>query len=83
MGGPDKLPDVPRIGEAMIFRCVMSQAERVDAALCKGDIPEVRARRGAVTCSPQCSQERRRQLRLQLARRKCRYCGRPLRRSAG
>lgn len=69
----DKLPDeVTRIDEAVIFRCVM----------CAGDIPQERARRGSVTCSRWCSQERRRQLRLQLAQRKCRYCGRPLRRSA-
>lgn len=49
--------------------------------LCRAEIPEARERRGAVTCSPEHSKEFRRQKRAEHAKRFCRLCGRPTRKS--
>jgi len=64
------------------LRCVMSTEERVLARTCLGDIPEARARRGAVTCSPECFSEYRRLRRNKAAEKACRLCGRAFRRSS-
>jgi hypothetical protein len=47
--------------------------------LCRAEIPEKRARRGAVTCSPAHHQEYRGQRRSERALRFCRLCGRKAR----
>jgi len=60
----------------VLTRCVMSLPERVQIGACLGYIPESRRRRGSHFCSRECHQEYRRQMRQELAKRKCRYCGR-------
>ncbi len=66
----------------MKLRCVMSAPERIQAGQCLGDIPEQRARRGGVTCSPECFLEYRRLRRNKAAEKACRLCGRAFRRSS-
>ena len=56
--------------EPMITYCI----------LCRAEIPEKRARRGAITCSPDHQQEYRRQRRSERALKFCRLCGRKARR---
>jgi hypothetical protein len=51
--------------------------------LCRGEISEKRARRGAITCSKDHQQEYRRQRRNERALWKCRLCGRRARRPKG
>ena len=60
----------------MKLRCVLSLPERIAEGKCLGDIPESRARRKGVTCSPECFREYRLQKREELAKRKCKGCGR-------
>jgi hypothetical protein len=48
--------------------------------LCRAEMNEKRARRGAVTCSPDHQQEYRRQRRSERALKFCRLCGRKARR---
>ena len=66
----------------MTPRCIMSLPDRVDAGLCRGEIPEDRVRKKAVTCSNDCQREYRRLRRGQAAEAKCRLCGRRFRHSA-
>jgi len=47
--------------------------------LCKSEIDPARARRGGVTCSPECAQELNRLRRAMSAETKCRLCGRRFR----
>jgi hypothetical protein len=63
----------------MEFRCIMATTERLEQGICQGNIPELRVRRGAVTCSPECFAEYRLQKRQVLAKYKCRWCGHRLR----
>jgi len=44
--------------------------------LCKSEIPAVRQRRGAATCSVECQRELRRQRRSERTLMFCRLCGR-------
>jgi hypothetical protein len=47
--------------------------------LCRGEIDPARARRGGVTCSPECARECSRLKRHLSAETKCRLCGRRFR----
>jgi hypothetical protein len=64
-----------KAGGTIRHRCVMATEDRLNLMLCKGDIPEDRAHRGAETCSPQCQADRRRLRRWENSKGSCRYCG--------
>jgi hypothetical protein len=61
------------------FFCVMASAARIAAGECLHVIPEKRAKKSCHFCSPACHREYRRLRREGLAKRKCRLCGRPMR----
>jgi len=61
------------------FHCVMSSRSRVSEGKCLDVIPADRARRGAHFCTSACHDEYARLRRAELAKRKCRLCGRPVR----
>jgi hypothetical protein len=64
-----------KLGATIRMRCVMATEDRLVAGLCKGDIPEDRAHRGSNTCSELCQRDRRRLLRWEKSKNKCRFCG--------
>jgi hypothetical protein len=65
-----------KAGGTIRQRCVMATEDRVRLGLCLGDLPESRAHRGSHVCSDACQRDRRRLMRHELAKNKCRYCGR-------
>jgi hypothetical protein len=67
-----------KAGGTIRQRCVMATEDRVSLGLCLGDLPEDRAHRGSHVCSDPCQRDRRRLMRHELAKNKCRYCGRAI-----
>jgi hypothetical protein len=65
---------------SVAFFCVMASKARTAAGECLYVIPENRSRRGSHFCSQACHDEYRKLRRTELAKRKCRLCGRPMRR---
>lgn len=64
-----------KAGGTIRQRCVMATEDRVRLGLCLGDLPEDRAHRGSHVCSPECQADRRRLVRWEQSKMKCRFCG--------
>jgi len=64
-----------KAGGTIRLRCAMATQDRIELGLCRGDLPEDRAHRGAETCSPECQADRRRLKRWEASKGSCRYCG--------